>query len=135
MIGRIERVKGIPVAAGRIFRSGGVVALDIDPRRCGDVGKRLAHAGIASPCADGRWAERAGLSVKLGIVVDLRGESALHVQADGDFIEVAPANRFWKTKVSRRKAPENVWLEGGARNDVMEASVDSVEVVPRNRAM
>jgi len=47
-----------------------------------------------------------------------------------DFIEMAAANRFWKTKVPWRKAPENIRLEGGARNDVLEASIDSVEIVP-----
>jgi len=43
------------------------------------------------------------------------------VQADGDFIEVAAADRFRKTKVPRRKTPENIRLEGGAGNDVLEA--------------
>ena len=135
VIRRIELVKGIPVSARRIFRSRGVVALDKDPRRCSNVGKRLAHAGITRPCADGRWAKRTLLPIKLGVVVELRGEGTLHVQADGDFIEMAAANRFWKTKVPWRKAPENIRLEGGARNDVLEASIDSVEVVPGNCAV
>src|SRR5437899_12973488 len=84
----------IPVTARRIFRSRGVGALDKDPRRCSNVGKRLAHAGITRPCADGRWAKRTLLPIKLGVVVELRGEGTLHVQADGDFIEMAAANRF-----------------------------------------
>src|SRR6266404_6959346 len=135
VIRRIELVKGIPVSARRIFRSRGVVALDKDPRRCSNVGKRLAHAGIARPCADGRCAKRTFLSVKLGVVVEPRGESTLHVQADGDCVEMAAANRFWKSKVPGRKAPENIRFEGGPGNDVLEASVDSVEVVSGNRAV
>jgi len=33
------------------------------------------------------------------------------VQADGDFIEMAAADRFRKTKVPRCKTPENIRLE------------------------
>src|SRR5438128_5261149 len=88
----------IPVTARRIFRSRGVVALDKDPRRCSNLGKRLGHAGIARPCADRRWAKRTFLSIKLGVVDEVRGESTLHVQADGDFVEIPAANRFWKPK-------------------------------------
>src|SRR6266853_2866996 len=119
VIRRIELVKSIPVTACRIFRAGGVVAFDKDPRRCGSVGKRLADAGVARPCADGRWAKRTLLSIKLSVVVELRGENTLHVQADGDFIEVAAADRFWKTKVPGCKAPEDIRLEGGSGNDVL----------------
>ena len=135
VIRRIELVKRIPVAAHRIFRTGGVVALDKDPRRCGKGGKRLAHAGIARPCADGRCAERSGLPVKLGVIVEIRGESALQVQPDRYFIEVAAADRFRKVKIRGRKAPEDVRLEGGTGNDAMEACVDPVQVISRNRVM
>src|SRR5712671_4269707 len=40
-----------------------------------------------------------------------------------------------KTKVPRRKAPENIRLEGRTRNDVMETSVNSVEIVTGNCAV
>src|SRR5258708_21730907 len=77
--GRIELVKSVPFPACQIFRSRGVVALDKDPRRPDNFRKRLAHAGITRPCADGRCAERTLLSIKLGIVVEICGERALHV--------------------------------------------------------
>ena len=43
------------------------------------------------------------------------------MQADGDFIEVSAADGFRKSKVPRCKTPENIRLEGGAGNDVLEA--------------
>src|ERR1700704_364173 len=133
--GRIELVKSVPVPACRIFRSRGVVTLDKDAWRRDRFRKRLAHAGITRPCADGRCAERTLLSIKLGVVVEIRRQRALHVQPDGDFIEVPAAHCFGKTKVPRRKAPENIRLEGRTRNDVMETSVNSVEIVTRNCAV
>jgi hypothetical protein len=125
VIRRIELVKGIPVTAPRILRPRGVVALDKDARRRGNLAKRFPQADIAGPCADGRWAKRTLLSIKLGVVVELFWKSALHVQADRDFIKMAAADRFWKTKVPGCKAPEDIRLEGGMGNDVLETSVDS----------
>ena len=73
VVRRIELVKGIPVAAVRIFRSRGVIALEKNARRGGDLAKCLAQAGIARPRGNGRCAERACLSVKLGVVIESGG--------------------------------------------------------------
>src|SRR6266404_2818525 len=135
MIGRIKTVEGIPVTTRGILGSRRVIAFEINPRRCRNAGKLLSPADIARPCTDGIYAERAFLPVKFSVVVEPRGKSALYVQADSDFIEVAVVDLFEELRVRGCDAPQNIRLEGAVWDDVVEASVNSVEVVPRKRAM
>ena len=72
MIRRIELIKGVPVMAVRIFRSRGVIALEKNARRGGDIAKCFAQAGIARPSGNGRSAERSSLSVKFSVVIESR---------------------------------------------------------------
>src|ERR1700721_2437292 len=87
VIRRIDLVKGIPLVAVRIFRSRGVITLEKNARRGGHFAKCFAAAGIARPCSNGRCAERAFLSVELGVVIEIGGESALPGKTNGDFLE------------------------------------------------
>src|SRR5260370_31492292 len=118
-----------------IFRSGCVVTFDEDAWRCRNLWKRFPCTRVACPCAYRACAERAGLPVKFGVVVEVGWKRALPVETDGDFIEVPTPQRFRKSRARGCDAPENIGLEGGLRHDVLEASVDSVQVVARECAM
>jgi hypothetical protein len=53
------------------------------------------------------------------------------VETEGDFIEVPVTDLFCKLRVRGCDAPENIGLEVGLGNDILKASVDSVQVVAR----
>jgi hypothetical protein len=69
----VELAKSVPLAAIRISRSRGVIALEKNVRRSGDLAKSLADAGIARPRDNGRCAQRSCLSVELSVVIEIAG--------------------------------------------------------------
>ncbi len=128
MPGWIELIESPALAVLGIGVAGCEVVFRHEARLEAEFGSGVTHHPVTGPGANAVGSQRSGLSGDLRTVVEIRRKLTYPAESDRLGIQVAPGSRLGREP--RRKPPERIGLDHRFRNQLLDAPVEAVEVVP-----